>query len=84
MGKFIGLEATIKSKKDFPNEPGNWAYFSFTNKNHVGLKPTAKPFKTHQCASCHVAGTKAGVAQDMVFTKYYPVFGGALEKLKKM
>jgi len=30
MGDFIGLEATIKSKKDFPNEPGNWAYYSFT------------------------------------------------------
>ncbi|MBL4605710.1 MAG: cytochrome P460 family protein, partial [Flavobacteriaceae bacterium] len=27
MGEFIGLEATIKSKKHFPNEPGNWAYF---------------------------------------------------------
>lgn len=31
MGDFIGLEATIKSKKHFPSEPGNWAYFSFTN-----------------------------------------------------
>ncbi len=26
-GEYIGLEATIKSKGDFPNEPGNWAYF---------------------------------------------------------
>ena len=24
-GDLIGLEATIKSKKHFPNEPGNWA-----------------------------------------------------------
>ena len=28
-GEFQGLEATVKSKKRFPNEPGNWAYFSF-------------------------------------------------------
>lgn len=30
MGEFIGLEATVKSAKRFPKEPGNWAYFSFT------------------------------------------------------
>ena len=29
-GDFIGLEATIKSKQLFPNEPGHWAYFSFS------------------------------------------------------
>lgn len=28
-GEFLGLEASIKSKKHFPNEPGNWAIFSF-------------------------------------------------------
>jgi Cytochrome P460 len=34
MGEYIGLEATIKSAKQFPKEPGNWAYFSFTNADH--------------------------------------------------
>ena len=29
MGEFTGLEATIKDAKRFPDEPGNWAYFSF-------------------------------------------------------
>ena len=29
MGDFIGLEAAIKSKERFPDEPGYWAYFSF-------------------------------------------------------
>ncbi|ETX01162.1 MAG: hypothetical protein ETSY1_08485, partial [Candidatus Entotheonella factor] len=53
MGEFIGLEATIKSAKRFPNEPGNWAYFSFTPegspmmseewKPHGGLSKTNHP-----------------------------------------
>ena len=42
MGDFIGLEATIKSKKHFKDEPGNWAYFSFSSKDHKTLSKTAK------------------------------------------
>ena len=38
MGDFIGLEATIKSKREFPDEPGNWAYFSFTDEDHKSIK----------------------------------------------
>ena len=52
-GEFIGLEATIKSKKNFPDEPGNWAYFSFSSKDHKTLKKTAKPFPSASCNSCH-------------------------------
>ncbi len=73
MGDFIGLEATIKSKELFPNEPGNWSYFSFTNPGSKNLKDTATAFKTNQCNSCH-----AGNAQDdFVFTQHYPILRSA-------
>ncbi len=68
-GEFIGLEATIKSKADFPNEPGNWAYFSFSGKNHKTLTNTAKAFPSAACNSCH----QVSAADDFVFTQYYPV-----------
>lgn len=70
MGDFIGLEATVKSKKHFSKEPGNWAYFSFTNHdNPKNLKASANAFPTEACAACH----KASAKDDMVFTQYYPV-----------
>lgn len=70
MGDFIGLEATVKSKKHFADEPGNWAYFSFSNpENPKSLKASAEAFPTEACAACH----KASAADDMVFTQYYPV-----------
>lgn len=79
MGEFIGLEATIKSKKRFPKEPGNWSYFSFTNpENPKELKYMARAFPTESCAACHVASAK----DDMVFTQYYPVLGASKGKGK--
>lgn len=68
-GEFIGLEATIKSKKYFPNEPGNWAYFSFSGPKHKSLTKTAKAFPSESCNSCHAAAAK----DDFVFTQHYPV-----------
>jgi len=68
-GEFIGLEATIKSKQHFPNEPGNWAYYSFSSKDHKTLAKTAKAFPSASCNSCH----KAAASDDFVFTQYYPV-----------
>lgn len=68
-GDFIGLEATIKSKKHFPNEPGNWAYYSFTTPDHKTLTPTATAFPAASCNGCHAAAA----ADDFVFTQYYPV-----------
>ena len=73
MGDFIGLEATIKSKKHFPNEPGNWAYFSFTNPKGNELKKTAYAFGTQDCNACHAANAK----DDFVFTQHYPVLRAA-------
>ena len=88
-GDFVGLEATIKSKKHFPNEPGNWAYYSFSTPDHKTLTSSAKPFKTESCNGCH----QGSAADDWVFTQYYPVLragkasgemaiGGTTSKLK--
>jgi hypothetical protein len=71
-GEFIGLEAVIKSKKHFPGEPGNWAYFSFSTPDHEALNPTAAAFPTEACNVCHAASA----ADDFVFTQYYPVLRG--------
>jgi len=68
MGEFLGLEATIKSKKLFPNEPGNWAYFTFSRADHRTLKRSTAPEPVANCNGCHQA-TAAG---DFVFTQYYP------------
>lgn len=70
MGEFIGLEATVKNSKRFKDEPGNWAYFSFTNPK--GAK-TAKAFPASACNACH-EGT---AAEDWVFTQFYPVLRAA-------
>jgi len=92
MGEYLGLEATVKSKARFPDEPGNWAYFSFTtpgspmageefrDKIHAGapLKDKAKAFPTAVCASCH----QASAAEDMVFTQFYPVLRAAKAELE--
>ena len=84
MGEYLGLEATIKSAERFPEEPGNWAYFSFTSggspmmnpdqEAHGGpLAPTAKAFPAAACNACHQAAAK----EDWVFTQYYPVLRAA-------
>jgi len=69
MGDYLGLEATIKSKKHFPNEPGNWAYFSFSTPDHKTLNKTSAKFPAPACNACH----DASAADDWVFTQYYPV-----------
>ncbi len=79
MGEYVGLEATIKSKAHFPDEPGNWAYYSFSSKDHKMLSENARPFPTSACNSCHATAAK----DDFVFTQFYPVLSagkGAGEK----
>jgi len=71
-GDFIGLEAAYKDSKRYPNEPGNWAYFTFSHEappypNVATLQPAAA------CNSCH----EANAADDWVFTQYYPVIRDA-------
>jgi len=78
-GEFIGLEATIKSKKHSPNEPGNWSYYSFSGKDHKTITKTAMAFPAKSCNACH----QNAAADDFVFTQYYPVLSagkGAGEK----
>ncbi len=72
-GDYIGLEAEIKSAKHFPNEPGNWAYFSFTRPDQETLAETAEPFPTNACNTCHADSAQ----DDFVFTQYYPVLRAA-------
>lgn len=71
MGDFTGLEVTIKDKKLFPDEPGNWAYFSFGHT--YPLANTAKAFPTAACNSCHATSAE----DDFVFTQNYPVLSAA-------
>jgi hypothetical protein len=72
MGEFVGLEATIKSKELFPDMPGNWAYFSFTNPGG-NLKDKGTAFEANQCNFCH----EANASDDFVFTQHYPVLRDA-------
>lgn len=69
MGEFIGLEAAIKSREHFPNEPGHWAYFSFTQPDHRTLPQSVEPMPQATCNGCH--GSLA--RDDFVFTQHYPV-----------
>jgi hypothetical protein len=92
MGEYLGLEAAVKSKARFPNEPGNWTYYSFTTpgspmegeemrkkmKAGAPLKDKATAFPTAVCASCH----QASAAEDMVFTQFYPVTRAAKAALR--
>ncbi len=71
MGEFTGLEATIKSAEHFPDEPGNWAYFSFGHA--YPLAESAEAFPAGACNGCH----EVSAAQDFVFTQYYPVLRAA-------
>lgn len=79
MGEFLGLEATIKSKRDFPNEPGNWAYFSFSTADHKSLAKTSKALPSAACNSCHAASA----GDDFVFTQFYPILRAGKANPKK-
>jgi hypothetical protein len=71
MGEFAGLETTVKDSQRFPDEPGNWAYFSFGHS--YPLADSAVAFPAPACNACHAASA----ADDFVFTQYYPVLRAA-------
>ena len=75
MGAFSGFEIAYKSTKHFPNEPGNWAYFTFGHQPEP-YNATAAKQPVAACAACHIAAA----AEDMVFTQYYPVIRAAKPK----
>jgi hypothetical protein len=68
-GEYLGLEAMVKDSKRFPDAPGNWAFFRFTNDNYQGLKTQAAALPDKDCNGCH----KPNAAQDSVFIQHYPV-----------
>jgi hypothetical protein len=74
-GDFNGLEAMVKDRKRFPEEPGGWAFFRFGEAPHY--KPVGDRMQTESCNSCH-----AGANEDFVFTETYPVLRAAKAKLR--
>jgi len=72
MGEYLGLEATIKDSKRFKDEPGFWAYFSWTREGEPRAK-TTKAEPAGKCNICHQSFAK----DDWVFTQYYPVLRAA-------
>lgn len=72
MGDFIGFEMAYKSSEHFPDEPGNWAYFSFGHHPEPYARSTAV-MPVDQCNSCH----QGSAAEDFVFTQFYPVLRAA-------
>jgi hypothetical protein len=72
MGEYSGFEITIKSKKLYPNEPGNWAYYTFGH-HPEPYNLTAETQPAEACNACH----EASAAEDFVFTQFYPVLRAA-------
>lgn len=75
-GEFIGLEMSVKDSKRYPNEPGNWAYFSFGHK--YPLKAETAPNAAASCNSCHEKN-----ATNFVFSEVFPVLKDLVKKAKK-
>lgn len=73
-GEFISLEAMVKDKTRFKDEPGGWAFFRFGEA--PDYKPVGARMKTADCATCHT-----GATEDYVFTATYPVLRAAKAKL---
>ncbi len=72
MSEYSGFEITIKSKKLYPDEPGNWAYYTFGHKPEP-YDLIAKRQPAEACNACH----EASAAEDFVFTQFYPVLRAA-------
>lgn len=72
MGDFIGFEIAYKSAERFPDEPGNWAYFTFGH-HPQPYAPSAARQPIEACNSCH----ESAAADDFVFTQFYPVLRSA-------
>ncbi len=72
MGEYSGFEITIKSQKLYPNEPGNWAYYTFGHQPEP-YNQTAMTQPAEACNACH----EASAAEDFVFTQFYPVLRAA-------
>lgn len=67
-GPHYSLSATVKDSKRFPEMPGGWQYFKFTDYEKMLLNPSS-PALGEACHSCH-AKSKKGYGP---FTEFYPV-----------
>jgi hypothetical protein len=74
-GEFSGFEITIKSKELYPNEPGNWAYYTFGHQPEP-YNSTAERQPAEACNACH----ESVAAEDFVFSQFYPVLKAAKPK----
>ncbi len=72
MGEYSGLEITIKSRELYPDEPGNWVYYTFGHQPEP-YNATAERQPAEACNACH----EASAAEDFVFTQFYPVLRAA-------
>lgn len=72
--KIIGIEASVKDSKHFPEK---WAYFNFIGDKGEALAQ-AKPFPKQACWSCHNPHGEV----DNVFVQFYPVLREARAALK--
>ncbi len=72
MGEYSGFEITVKSKKHHPDEPGNWAYFTFGH-HAPPYAMTAAAMPAAACNACH----EGNADEDFVFTQFYPVLRAA-------
>lgn len=75
-GEFTSLEAMVKDRRRFTDEPGGWAFFRFGEAPNYN--PTGARMKTESCNSCH-----SGANEDYVFTDTYPVLRAAKAKVAK-
>jgi hypothetical protein len=75
MGEYSGFEITIKSKELYPDEPGNWAYYTFGHKPEP-YDQSAKRQPADACNACH----ESSADEDFVFTQFYPMLRAAKPK----
>ncbi|MCA8987436.1 MAG: cytochrome P460 family protein [Planctomycetaceae bacterium] len=75
-GEFISLEAMVKDRKRFQEEPGGWAFFRFGEA--PDYSPSGMRMKTESCNTCH-----SGAREDYVFTDTYPVLRAARPQVKQ-
>ena len=71
---FSGLLFSVKNSQRFPDEPGNWAYFTSRIGAPASDYPETMPaLPTDACNVCH----EANGAEDWVFAQLYPVLRAA-------
>ncbi|WP_417444961.1 cytochrome P460 family protein [Joostella sp.] len=69
-GEIHTIKASVKSKKRFPDKPGNWGYFKWNDKHTNPPVASSKVQPTAKCNQCHVAFASD---TDFVFLQNYPM-----------